>query len=203
MNKLLIILCSLLVIFGAVENIQAKTENVNLLINGNFDAGPGMPWLEYSNHGFNIIYSYLDSLVTPHSGDYLAWLGGDNDINDYLYQDIVIPNTATNLSINLYRFFTTQETSSEIYDQVVLSLRNPTTNQVLETLATWSNLDSTSGWIQQSLPITGNYAGIPVRVYLSSITDSSLITNFFFDTISLNATIKVGSIPGAVFLLLE
>jgi hypothetical protein len=202
MNKLLPCLCVIFLMFGSITNIQANKIINNLLVNGSFDAGPGIPWIEYSSEGWGIICPNSVAPVTPHSGTYLAWLGGDNNLNDYLYQDIVIPKNATDLTINLYRYFSTQETSGT-HDHVTLSLRNPTTNQVLETLLTWSNLDSTSGWVRQSVPISASYAGLPVRVFLSSSTDSLLNTNFFFDTISLNATIKIGSISSAFLLLLD
>jgi hypothetical protein len=203
MNKLFSIIIIVFILLCSLNNIQAKTIQVNLLLNGNFDEGPGIGWTEYSSKGWNIICSAaeLPSLM-PHSGTYVAWLGGDYNLNDYLYQDVVIPNNATDLTIKLYRYFATQETSGT-YDQVALLIRNPNTNQILETLATWSNLDSTSSWVFQSIPISGNYAGMPVRVYFNSSSDSLRNTNFFLDTISLDAKITNDATIGALYLLLE
>lgn len=203
MNRLVKIIIVMLIFFGATGNIQAKQIKVNLLLNGNFDQGPGIGWTEYSSGGWQLITpaGELPGTVIPQSGP-CAWLGGDNNLTDYIYQDIIIPHSATGLTINLYRLFATQETS-EVHDQVVLSIRNPITNQLLETLATWSNLDFTEGWVSQSLAISGNYAGMPVRFHLSSSPDSSLNTNFFFDTISLDATINKDATIGGMLLLLE
>lgn len=78
MKKILMILFSTMLIFGAVSNIQAATVNMDLMVNGDFDSGPGSPWVEYSNQGYQLISenSGLPLGITPHSGSYVAWLGG-------------------------------------------------------------------------------------------------------------------------------
>ncbi len=184
------ILCGTMLMFGAESNLQAALVEVNVLVNGNFDTGPGSPWVEYSSKGYQLINASNAIPITPHSGNYVAWLGGDTDYNDSLYQDIAIPSGTKYLSLNLYRWSWTEELTSNIYDQVVVSLRSPTTNGLLETLATWDNLDPTTGWVNQTVTILGDYAGSTVRLALDSSNDSTYPTNFFFDTISLNAKVE-------------
>lgn len=58
------------------------------IVNGDFEAGP-TDWLEYSTHGWPLI---VDSLpVTPHSGSWAVWLGGDYDDISYIQQQVTVP----------------------------------------------------------------------------------------------------------------
>ena len=61
-----------------------------------------------------------------------------------------------------------------------LQLRRVTTidtaNKVLATVATYSNLDKTTGWVQKSLSLAP-YKGQTIRLYFHVTTDSSLTTN--------------------------
>jgi len=72
-------------------------------------------------------------------------------------------------------------------DWVTLSIRS-TSNVVLQSLATWYCSDATTGWVAFSYNL-GSYAGQTVRVELEAYLDSTLNTNFFFDTFRLDGTV--------------
>jgi|GEM_PF-151221 len=119
------------------------------------------------------------------TGQGYVWLNGYGSVsNDNLYQDVTIPAAATTASLSFYLNLTTSETSTTAAnDTLVLQVRD-TSGTVLSTLATWSNLNATLGWVQRSLDLSA-YAGQTVRIYLEGTENASLATNFKLDDFQL------------------
>lgn len=120
-----------------------------------------------------------------------TWLNGYGDgtvHRDNLYQDVTIPASAQHTSLSFYLLLTTKETGTAAHDQIVVQVRD-TSNQVLETLATWSNLDATLGWTQRSFDLSA-YAGQTIRIYLEGYEDDVLgtATDFKLDDFSLRVS---------------
>lgn len=159
-------------------------QQVQLLVNADFDQGPGTEWVESSGLGVGIV---TDEFGSPHSGAYIAWLGGYHSGVDIVYQDIAIPAGAKNLQIAGYFAVGTEE-SLGAWDVAALELRT-TTGALLETLQSWSNLDADDVWQTFSVNPTGTYQGQTVRLYFRSQTDSTLLTSFTFDTLAVRATV--------------
>lgn len=65
-----------------------------------------------------------------------------------------------------------------------MQIRN-SSNTVLATLATYSNLNKNTGYTQVSFNVAA-YKGQTVRVYLVGTEDSSLQTSFVVDDFQLN-----------------
>ena len=126
--------------------------------------------------------------MTPHTGSFSAWLGGAADNQDFLFQDVNVPIGVTSLDLHVYLWIATEEPSGA-YDTAMITLRDPTTETIIETLGVWTNSDETSNWLARSLSVAGSYAGQSIRVSLESSTDETYNTNFFFDSLSLNAVI--------------
>jgi len=124
--------------------------------------------------------------VGAHTAPNGLWLGGLLGSTDGLYQQLAIPATTTAMSFSGQKWFATEETGGS-FDFLRIQIRS-TADVVLETLVTWSNVDSNTAWTPFTLPVTGNYAGQTIRVYLQSTTDSTLNTNFFLDTFALDVT---------------
>ena len=71
------------------------------LANGGFESGPGIGWEEYSLLGLPVIVDTktlfdpgADIQVTPHTGDWAAWLGGENNELSYIRQQVTIGSAA-------------------------------------------------------------------------------------------------------------
>ena len=64
------------------------------------------------------------------------------------------------------------------------SVRN-TSNTLLSTLATYSNLNANSTYVQKSFDVT-SFRGQTIRVYFLGTEDSSLQTSFVIDDTALN-----------------
>lgn len=165
---------------------QCTDMDVQLLGNPDFDLGPGGGWEE--NAADPIVFDSGTLPVTPHSGDYAAWLGGVNGATRTLYQDVSIPAGATNIRLSLYRRIATEELGGGVYDTFSLTLRN-TSNAVLENVVDWNNGDTVGTWTVFDHVATGEYGGQTVRVHLTSTNDNSYNTNFFIDSLALQATV--------------
>jgi subtilisin family serine protease len=125
---------------------------------------------------------------TPRSGSWYAWMNGYGSSNtDWLYQDVTIPSNATAASLTFYLAIDTAETTTTTaYDKLTVTVRN-TSNSVLKTLATYSNLNKTSGYVQRSFDLIA-YKGQTVRIYFHGQEDSSLQTSFRIDDTALTVS---------------
>jgi kumamolisin len=114
--------------------------------------------------------------ITPHSGDWLAWLGGANYETSRLYQDISIPAGTSYLTF--WMWAGSAETgcvfdyASVFFDDVELW-----------SMALCDNYD-THGWVKIELG-TSSFAGQTGSLLFLLTTDSSLPSSFFVDDVSL------------------
>jgi hypothetical protein len=121
-----------------------------------------------------------------HSGSWKAWLNGYGTTHtDSVYQDVTIPSTATSATLTFWLHIDTAETTTTTaYDTLKVQIRN-TSNTVLSTLATYSNLNHATGYSQKSFDVT-SFKGQTIRVYFLGAEDSSLQTSFVIDDTALN-----------------
>jgi kumamolisin len=122
----------------------------------------------------------------PHSGSWDAWMDGYGTTHtDSLYQQVTIPSTATTATLTFWLHIDTAETTTvTAFDTLQVQVRN-TSNAVLSTLATYSNLNKNTGYAQKSLNLIA-FKGQTIRVYLLATEDSSLQTSFVVDDFALN-----------------
>jgi hypothetical protein len=128
------------------------------------------------------------SFQAPHGGTWKAWLNGYGSVHtDTLFQQVSIPAAATIATLSFWRHIDTAETSTATaYDTLQVQIRN-SSGTVLETLATYSNLNAGAGYIQTSFDLSA-YKGQTIQVYLVGAEDSSLKTSFVVDDFLLNVT---------------
>lgn len=124
----------------------------------------------------------------PHSGQGFVWLNGWGTTHvDRLWQDVTLPAGVTKAALTFFLNLSTAETTTTaVRDTLTLQVRDPS-GTVLGTVATWSNLDATLGWVQQSVDLTA-YAGQTVRLFLEGSENASLATSFQLDDFSLRVT---------------
>ena len=121
---------------------------------------------------------------TPRTGSWYAWLDGYGTTHtDSLYQQIAIPSSATTVTLSFWLKINTAETTTTTqFDRLQVQIRN-SSNTVLSTLATYSNLDKTTGYVQKTFDVT-SFKGQTVRIYFLGTEDSSLQTSFVIDDTS-------------------
>ena len=121
---------------------------------------------------------------TPRTGSWYAWLDGYGTTHtDSLFQQITIPSTATSVTLSFWLKITTAETTTTTaFDRLQVQIRN-SSNTVLTTLATYSNLNKTSGYVLKTFDVTA-FKGQTVRIYFLGTEDSSLQTSFVIDDTS-------------------
>ncbi|MEV7386617.1 putative Ig domain-containing protein [Streptomyces sp. NPDC091215] len=115
------------------------------------------------------------SSQSAHAGSYYAWLDGYGSTHtDTLSQSVTIPSACTNTTFTFYLHIDTAETTTSTqYDKLTVTAGSTT-------LATYSNLNAASGYVQKSFSL-GSYAGSTVTLKFSGVEDSSLQTSFVVD----------------------
>ncbi|MEO7324435.1 MAG: Ig-like domain-containing protein [Dokdonella sp.] len=151
---------------------------VERITNGGFESGTGS-WTASSG----VITS--DSTYPAHAGTWKAWLDGYGSAHtDSAYQSVAIPATATIATLSFWVRVDSDETSTTAaYDTLKAQLRN-SGNTVLATLATYSNLDKGSSYVQHTFDVSA-YKGQSVRVYFEGTEGSQIATSFLIDDVSL------------------
>jgi subtilisin family serine protease len=121
---------------------------------------------------------------TPRTGSWYAWLDGYGTTHtDTLYQQITVPSSATTVTLSFWLKITTAETTTTTaFDTLRVQIRN-SSNTVLSTLATYSNLNKTTGYVQKTFDVTA-FKGQTIRIYFLGVEDSSLQTSFVIDDTS-------------------
>ena len=169
---------------GASPSVSVTVSNTTttqqLLGNPGFETGTASPWVT--------VTGVVDSSASEsaHSGIWKAWLDGYGSAHtDTLFQQVSIPSTSATATLTFWLHIDTAETSTTTaFDTLKLQVRN-SSGTVLATLATYSNLNATAGFVQKTFDLTP-YKGQTIQVYLVGIEDSSLQTSFVVDDFALN-----------------
>src|SRR5882672_8781757 len=168
--------------FVSLSPAWAQTE---LIVNGGFETGTASGW---SVSGGADVYS---NGGLAYSGTYYLWLGGAFSEVDAAYQTITIPGSATVATLSFYYNIYSDETTAAVHDTFFATIRN-TSGGVLATVGNWSNLNQD--------PAPGNpyyhqktfnllpYKGQTIRISFNSTNDSTLVTSFFIDNVSVQVT---------------
>ncbi|MEM2130180.1 MAG: hypothetical protein QXZ70_06245 [Candidatus Bathyarchaeia archaeon] len=151
-----------------------------MIVNPGFEQGADIGWSKSSTNGRRLIYSSgFPAPVTPHSGNWAAWLGGVHNEVSLLSQTIIPPANATSATLTYWYWIQSGE-SSCIYDHAWVEL-----NGGLLRLHDLCSSGNTNGWRQAIVNLTP-YLGQPIGLRFYVDTDSSIISHFFIDDVSLN-----------------
>ena len=142
--------------------------STQLLGNAGFESG-NTTWTASSGVITN------SSSQAARTGSYKAWLDGYGSTHtDTLSQSVTIPSGCTSTTFTFYLHVDTAETTtSSQYDKLTVTAGSTT-------LATYSNLNAASGYVQKSFSL-GSYAGSTVTLKFTGVEDSSLQTSFVVD----------------------
>lgn len=150
-----------------------------VLSNGDFEDGSGAGWTEFSNHGWALILnaSSLSSAgVTPHGGQWAAWLGGATDEIASISQTVTISGEAPVLSF--WMWTASVDECGYDFGRVLVDGDEVLTVNLCSTT-------NTGGWVNQTLDLEA-YNGRTVEVRIRAETDGTSNSNLFLDDVGLH-----------------
>jgi hypothetical protein len=185
MNREVLVFMATLLLLGPLVAAPARgradrtATTANILVNSDFDLGPGPPWVEYSKLGYSIISHSDDGVpIDPVSEPYLAWFGGAYDAYDVLYQDVAIPAYATSVMLSGYRYIL-YEPSQDMQLRCTLDV-----NDTL--MFVWEITDPTPfTWVYFAM-ILNQYIGETIRLRIIAWTNPTTLASVFIDSLELN-----------------
>ncbi|WP_330455815.1 M1 family aminopeptidase [Streptomyces sp. NBC_00820] len=156
--------------------VAAACTPAQAVTNGGFENGTS-PWTPSSS---GVITSRAGE--SAHGGTAYAWLDGVGSTHtDTLSQSVTIPSGCSTATLSFWLHIDTAETtSSTAYDKLTAKVGGTT-------LATYSNLDKNTGYVQKSLDVS-SFAGQTVTLSFTGTEDSSLQTSFVLDDIALDTS---------------
>ncbi|MCE3608372.1 CehA/McbA family metallohydrolase [Massilia sp. P8910] len=148
-----------------------------LLVNSGFESGAS-GWVASSG----VITS---SGQAAHGGSWKAALNGAGSANTAtVYQQVTIRSTATSANLAFWlKVVSSETTSTSAYDKLKVQVRSGG-NAVLATLATYSNLNKGSSYLQKTFDLSA-YKGQTVRIYFEGVEGSTIPTAFLIDDVTL------------------
>ncbi|MFI5683148.1 M1 family aminopeptidase [Streptomyces sp. NPDC051636] len=160
---------------SAAQRAAACTP-AQVVTNGGFESGTS-PWSQSST---SVITSR--SGQTAHGGTSFARLDGAGSTHtDTLSQSVTIPPGCTSATLTFRLHVDTAETtSSTAYDRLTAKIGSTT-------LATYSNLDRHTGYVQKSFDVSA-FTGRTVSLAFTGTEDSSLRTSFVVDDVALGTS---------------
>jgi kumamolisin len=157
----------------------------NRLLNPSFESGSAN-WVQYSSSGYSIITN--STAVSARTGSWYAWFGADNNLTEYLYQDVTIPANATQANVEFwYQISTDEASTTTCYDSLIVEVRRPSDNALLAILTTLCNYNRTTTWTRSGPFDVLGFKGQTIRLRFYDTTDSSLPTSWFVDDVALIA----------------
>jgi hypothetical protein len=159
----------------AAAHAAAACTPAQIVGNGGFENGTS-PWTSSSG----VITT--GGGQSAHSGSRFAWLDGYGQTHtDTLSQSVAVPAGCGTATLTLWLHVDTAETStSTAFDKLTAKLGSAT-------LATYSNLDAGSGYVQRSYDVSA-FIGQTATLSFSGTEDSGLQTSFVIDDVALNTS---------------
>ncbi|MFC9816655.1 M28 family peptidase [Streptomyces virginiae] len=145
-----------------------------LVVNGGFENGSS-PWSATAGVITN------QSGQAPHGGSYKAWLNGYGSTHtDSASQSLAVPSGCASYRLGFFLHIDTDEDENVVYDRFTVSVAG-------QTLASFSNLDANSGYVEKSYDLSA-YAGQTVTLKFNGVEDQSLQTSFVVDDVTLQVS---------------
>jgi subtilisin family serine protease len=152
------------------------TVTQQLLLNPGFESGANGNWTQSES---------LIGAHSPRTGSWAARLGGSGEMRTTsLYQQVTLPASACSVTLKFWLKITTEEGAYGAYDTMAVRIQN-SAGANLATLATYSNLNPSTGYLEKSFDLSG-YKGQTIRISLEASEDWFLPTGFYVDDAALN-----------------
>ena len=152
----------------------------NLLANGDFEAGIGV-WDEQSLRDYGLVCNdaSCESELDPHSGAYVAWLGGANYEHAQIEQTLDLPAGVAATLDYWYRIESADECGYD-YGDVLVATGDETI--ALRRFSLCRD-EETGGWVNEQLDLSA-YAGEQITLLLRVETDVWLSSSLFVDDVA-------------------
>ena len=153
-----------------------------LLGNPGFETGTAAPWAASPG----VISD--SAKEPPHSGSWDAWLDGyGKTTTDTLAQTVSLPAGCSSYQLSFWLHIDTAEASkTKAYDTLQVQVLN-SSGTVLGTLASFSNLNAASGYLQHPYSLAA-YAGQQITLKFTGSEDNEDQTSFVIDDTALNVS---------------
>lgn len=150
-----------------------------LLGDGSFELGVPHPYWQVAS---NMLSDVLDDTPMPaaHNGSWKAWLGGDDLVQESLWQTFDVPADKQRLRLVFWWRVETFE-EAHPFDTLHIQIRDAN-GTVLRTLYTLSDANAGTTW-QQSAFLLEGYGGRRLQLAFVANTDRSYPTSFFLDDV--------------------
>ncbi|MBN1221582.1 MAG: hypothetical protein JXM69_21855 [Anaerolineae bacterium] len=142
--------------------------------NGDFEGGTSV-WTEYSALGWPLIVTSTILPVTPHSGDWAVWLGGDDDEVSTISQTVAI--TIGESTLSYWQWIDSEDICGNDFGQVLIN-----NTQVYS--ISLCDATNTNDWVNRTLDLSA-YIGQNVDLQFRAETNGNLNSNLFIDDVSL------------------
>lgn len=145
------------------------------LVNGGFEDG-STGWVQSSSGGYNLV-----DTAKPRTGLRGVWAGGYNSATERISQTVTLDSTPT---LAYWWHMTSSEGTTTSWDYMYVRIRS-TTGVLLGTVRTRSNTAARNAWFSDTISLA-SWAGRQVVLSFEFSTDSSLVSSFYVDDVSLS-----------------
>jgi hypothetical protein len=140
--------------------------------NGDFENGRDGSWTEYSANDFAVIVT-TPIPVTPHSGNWVAWLGGFPDEVSSITQQVTVPSTSSTLGF--WYWIASQDSCGNDFGYLMIGSTTVETFDLCQA-------ENSSAWVKHTADL-GAYGGQSVSLQIRAEVNSSENSNFFIDDV--------------------
>jgi len=147
--------------------------SANAVVNGDFEAGPGVGWTEFSLRRRDLITTDL-----PHAGSYGAHLCGTNRCLDLVQQSITIPAGG---QLSYWWYMTSQDSASHPRDLMAVALYRHN-GHLLALLRVHTNAGTRDTWQQATVDLA-QWDGQDVTLIFLATSNASKPTHFYVDDV--------------------
>lgn len=158
--------------------------------NGDFEEGvPTTSWTASNSQNRNDPLIYRSSART---GSYGAWFGNILNYTDTLRQTITLPADRTGSTLRFWRQVRSNEASGSAND--VLRVLLIATDGSEQTISTITSAVTRNQWVLETVPLNlSNVSGQSITLAFRGINNSTLVSSFFVDDVSLTMPCGTGA----------
>lgn len=157
--------------------VAQTTDCTNLVADSGLESGSG--WITEASGSYQIISGFQ-----AHNGANAAHLAGVDNASDQLATTLALPADRPSVTLAFWWQIQSEEESGE-FDGITVLVADAAGNPLRSMLTLGSSSASTQ-WQQTSVDLS-EFAGQTIQLKFVAQSDSSLVTDFFIDDVTVNA----------------